>query len=81
MTRSERRIASYMLGNVHLLPFENAAVIAGKTGVSAMTVGRFLRSIGYGGIAELKSELRDAALSSGLTISGRLDRIRASRGT
>ncbi|HUP10305.1 MAG TPA: SIS domain-containing protein, partial [Caldimonas sp.] len=47
----------------------------------AMTVGRFLRSIGYGGIAELKSELRDAALSSGLTISGRLDRIRASRGT
>ena len=80
MTRSERRIASYMLGNLHLLPFENAAAIAARTGVSAMTVGRFLRSIGYDGMSELKSELRDAALSSGLRISGRLDRIRASRG-
>jgi len=81
MTPSESRIASYMLANLHLLPFENAAAIASKTGVSAMTVGRFLRSIGYGGIAELKTELRDAALASGLKISGRLDRIRASSGT
>ena len=80
MTRSERHIASYMLANLHLLPFENAAAIAAKAGVSAMTVGRFLRSIGYDGIGELKSELRDAALSSGLRISGRLDRIRASSG-
>jgi len=81
MTPSERRIASYMLGNLHLLPFENAADIAAKTGVSAMTVGRFLRSIGYGGIAELKTELRDAALASRLKLSGRLDRIRAGGGT
>ncbi|HWK84082.1 MAG TPA: hypothetical protein VNS61_10120, partial [Caldimonas sp.] len=32
MTPSERGIASYMLGNLHLLPFENAAAIAAKVG-------------------------------------------------
>lgn len=80
MTRSERSIASYMLGNLHLLPFENAAGIAAKVGVSQMTVGRFLRSIGYSGIADLKAELRDAALSPGLKVSGRLERIRANSG-
>ena len=80
MTRSERGIASYMLGNLHLLPFENAADIAARVGVSQMTVSRFLRSIGYSGIGEVKNELRDAALSPGLKIGDRLDRLRASGG-
>ncbi len=77
MTRSERSIASYMLGNLHLLPFENAADIAARVGVSQITVGRFLRSIGYAGIGEVKNELRDAALSPGLKIGERLERLRA----
>ena len=34
MTPSERSIAGYMLGNIHLLPFENAADIATSVGVS-----------------------------------------------
>ena len=80
MTPSERGIASYMLGNLHLLPFENAAAIAAKVGVSAMTVGRFLRSIGYGGFSELKDELRGAATNPGLLVSDRLDRIRDNGG-
>ena len=75
MTRSERSIASYMLGNLHLLPFENAADIAVRVGVSQITVGRFLRSIGYAGIGEVKNELRDAALSPGLKIGERLERL------
>jgi DNA-binding MurR/RpiR family transcriptional regulator len=76
MTPSERSIAGYMLGNIHLLPFENAADIATSVGVSQMTVGRFLRSIGYHGIGNVKKELRDSALSSGLKMSDRLDRLR-----
>ncbi len=76
MTRSERAIASYMLGNLHLLPFENAAAIAAQVGVSQMTVGRFLRSIGYAGIGEVKDELREAALTPGLKIGDRLERLR-----
>jgi DNA-binding MurR/RpiR family transcriptional regulator len=77
MTRAERGIASYMLGNLHLLPFENAADIAVKVGVSQMTVGRFLRSLGYEGIGEVKSELREAALSPELKVGSRLERLRA----
>lgn len=80
MTPSERSIANYMLSNPHMLPFENAATIATKVGVSQMTVGRFLRSIGYVGLSEVKNELRDDALIPGLKIRDRLDRIRASSG-
>lgn len=80
MSPAYRAIASYMLANIHLLPFEHAAAIAAKVGVSAMTVGRFLRSIGYGGFGQLKNELRGAAASPGLLISDRLDRIRGKAG-
>lgn len=80
MTPSERSVASYMLGNLHLLPFENAADIATSVGVSQMTVGRFLRSIGYRGIGDVKNELRDAALSTGLKMSDRLERLRGNTG-
>jgi DNA-binding MurR/RpiR family transcriptional regulator len=76
MTPSERGIASYMLGHLHLLPFENAAGIAAKVGVSPITVGRFLRSIGYGGFGELKDELRGAAANLGLLVTDRFERIR-----
>lgn len=75
MTPSERAIANHMLANEHLLPFENAAGIAAKVGVSAMTVSRFLRTIGYGGMAELKDELRGAAPDPGLLVSERTDRL------
>lgn len=76
MTPSSRRIASYMLANEHLLPFEHAAAIADKVGVSAMTVSRFLRSLGYRGFDQLKNELRGTATTPGLLVSDRLDRIR-----
>jgi DNA-binding MurR/RpiR family transcriptional regulator len=80
MTRSEREIADYMLAHLHLLPFENAAVIAARVGVSAMTVSRFLRGIGYSGIGEVKAELRQDATEPGLLIKDRLERIHASSG-
>lgn len=76
MTRGERSIASYMLDNLHLLPFESAADIAQKVGVSQMTVGRFLRRIGYGGIGELKAELREQTLNPDLTVGNRIERLR-----
>ncbi len=56
-TRSERAIASYLTAHTPDLPFETAASIAQKVGVSPMTVGRFLRSLGYEGLAALKKEL------------------------
>ncbi|HZH27403.1 MAG TPA: MurR/RpiR family transcriptional regulator [Azospirillaceae bacterium] len=56
-TRSERMIAAYLTAHARELPFETAASIARKIGVSQMTVGRFLRSLGYDGLPGLKAEL------------------------
>jgi DNA-binding MurR/RpiR family transcriptional regulator len=60
-TPSQRRIATYMLHNLSAIPFETAASLSRRVGVSPMTVGRFLRTIGYRGLGELKDELRHEA--------------------
>jgi DNA-binding MurR/RpiR family transcriptional regulator len=57
-TASEQRIAGYLVQNLSGLPFETAASLGQRVGVSAMTVGRFLRKLGYAGVAEMKEELR-----------------------
>jgi DNA-binding MurR/RpiR family transcriptional regulator len=57
-TGSEQRIADYLAHNLSGLPFETAASLGQHVGVSAMTVGRFLRKLGYAGVAEMKEELR-----------------------
>lgn len=61
LTRSDERIATWLSLNESLLPMETGASIAAKTGVSEITVSRFLRRIGYKGIAELKSDLGSTA--------------------
>ncbi|MGH8113977.1 MAG: MurR/RpiR family transcriptional regulator [Rhodanobacteraceae bacterium] len=57
-TTSEQKIAAYLLRNLNALPFETAASIGKGAGVSAMTVGRFLRKLGYVGVGAMKDELR-----------------------
>ncbi len=49
LTRAEKSIANVMLINSGVPAFETAAAIAGKVGVSQMTVGRILRTQGYRG--------------------------------
>ena len=61
-TSSEQKLAAYLLQNMRNIPFETAASLGARVGVSAMTAGRFLRKLGYAGVAEMKEELRgDAA--------------------
>ena len=60
-TTSERKIASYLLHNISGIPFETAASLGQRVGVSPMTVGRFLRNLGYAGLNELKKDLRGNA--------------------
>jgi DNA-binding MurR/RpiR family transcriptional regulator len=60
-TTSEQKIATYLLSNMSSIPFETAASIGQRVGVSPMTVGRFLRNLGYAGLNELKEELRGDA--------------------
>lgn len=57
-TASEQKIATYLMHNIRDLPFETAASLSKRVGVSPMTVGRFLRTLGYEGLAELKEEFR-----------------------
>ncbi len=60
-TTSEQKIAAYLLHNISGLPFETAASLGRRVGVSPMTVGRFLRTLGYAGLNALKKELRGGA--------------------
>lgn len=57
-TTSERKVATYLLHNIRDLPFETATSVGKRVGVSPMTVGRFLRSLGYGSFGDLKEEIR-----------------------
>lgn len=57
-SKSDRLIAGYIERNIAELPFETARAIAERVGVSPMTVGRFLRRLGFEGLDQLKRELR-----------------------
>ncbi len=76
LTRAEKTIANYMLTHFERLAFETAASIAENVGVSQMTVGRFLRTIGYNGLPELKTDLLNEIKAAPVLVSDRLDRQR-----
>lgn len=75
-TKAEKAVATYMLANLKQLPFETAVSIAESVGVSQMTVGRFLRALGYNGLNELKDEMRSGLDATPLLVSDRVERIR-----
>jgi DNA-binding MurR/RpiR family transcriptional regulator len=57
-TKAEAAIASYMLTNLKSLPFETAASVAQKIGVSEASIGRYCRGIGFQHFKALKSVLQ-----------------------
>ena len=57
-TPTERAIAAYLLTNLQSLPFETAAIVAAKVGVSEASIGRFCRSIGYRSLKDFKGGLQ-----------------------
>ncbi|MFM0202064.1 MurR/RpiR family transcriptional regulator [Paraburkholderia fungorum] len=58
LTPTAKRIASYLLANLDRLGLETADQIAQQAGTSGISVGRFLRSVGYRNLDDLKRELR-----------------------
>jgi len=63
-TESERLIAHFLATNRQSIPFETAHSLAGKLAISAVTVGRFCRRLGYRNFRELKSAFQfDAAIA------------------
>lgn len=73
---AQRRLANFFLENLSDIPFETAASIAVKMDVSPMTVGRFLRSLGFQGLDNLKNALRSRAISSAWELTGRIETLR-----
>ena len=59
-TPAERRIARYFSDHLTELPYETASSVADRLELSPMTVGRFLRALGYQGLDGFKVHLRDA---------------------
>lgn len=57
-TASERAIAHYILSNRSGIAYETATSIAAKLDVSAVTVGRFCRMLGYRHFRDLKEAAR-----------------------
>lgn len=63
LTPTGKRIAGYLLANPQKLPFETADSIAQQTGTTGISVGRFLRSLGYRNIDDVKQSLRGDSVS------------------
>jgi DNA-binding MurR/RpiR family transcriptional regulator len=57
-TKAEAAIAGFMLTNLRSLPFETAASVAQKIGVSEASIGRYCRGIGFQHFKALKAELQ-----------------------
>lgn len=57
-TQAERSVANFLLANRASLPFETAASLAEKVGVSGVTVGRFCRALGFEHFKALKDALK-----------------------
>ena len=71
-TPAERQIANHMLANRSELPFETAASLAQKLGVSAVTVGRFCRLLGYNHFRAVKEEMRKSASTAPWLVGAQL---------
>ncbi len=80
-SKADRVIATYMLSELSSLPFETAASLAAKVGLSEPTVGRFCKSIGYEGFKDFKNNLKsdtgDAPWLIGERLSDLQDRTKA----
>ncbi len=57
-TPAEKTIGTYFLQNFKTLPFETAASVAQKVGVSEATIGRYCRAIGFAHFKDLKACLQ-----------------------
>lgn len=57
-SKADKALATFMLSAMVEVPFETAASLAVKVGVSEATVGRFCRGLGYASFKDLKEHLK-----------------------
>lgn len=65
-TPSEQKLATFFLKHLAELPFETAASIGRQVAVSPMTVGRYIRKLGYSDLRDIKDELRTTSVNGSL---------------
>lgn len=59
LTPSEKRVAGWLLAHAAQIPFETADGIAKAAGTSGITVGRYLRKLGFRNLEDAKASLRE----------------------
>jgi DNA-binding MurR/RpiR family transcriptional regulator len=74
-TPAERRIARYFSDHLSELPYETASSVADRLELSPMTVGRFLRALGYQGLDGFKVHLRETVPPSATQISATMEHL------
>lgn len=74
-SKSDRLIANYIERNMAELPYETARSIATHLRISPMTVGRYLRRLGFDGLDDLKNELRRGHSNPAWQVKGQVDRL------
>ena len=72
MTKSNRKIADYVLANWESIAFSTLDEVAGQIGVSTTTVIRFARMLGVNGYTEFQHELQ-TSLKNKVSLPRRLD--------
>ncbi|RUM49958.1 MAG: hypothetical protein DSY85_14585 [Marinomonas sp.] len=70
LSKSERALANFLLTNPDCLMVESAASLASKVGVSAMTVSRFIRKIGFIDHSEAKNSVKKEVFGTVLPDAG-----------
>jgi DNA-binding MurR/RpiR family transcriptional regulator len=75
LTKSEAIIAQWLVLNEATLGLETGASIASKTGVSEITVSRFLKRAGYKGLQGLKEDLQAALVHAHVSPADRYFRL------
>jgi DNA-binding MurR/RpiR family transcriptional regulator len=78
-SKSDKLIANYIERNIADLPFETARSIAQRLELSPMTVGRYLRRMGFDGLDELKGELRRGRSNPAWQVKAQVDRLEEDR--
>ena len=78
-SKSDKLIANYIERNIADLPFETARSIAQRLELSPMTVGRYLRRMGFDGLDDLKGELRRGRSNPAWQVKGQVDRLEQDR--
>ena len=78
-SKSDKLIAHYIERNIAELPFETARSIAQRLQLSPMTIGRYLRRMGFDGLDELKNELRRSSSNPAWQVKGRVEPLEQDR--